>query len=385
MLQVQPIAVQESCNNPKQWTKHTKVLEEPVTRQDVETAVRQAFGPSMKLISYHMRTFSEEKLGFLGSHRKLVVTVQQGNSLERDMHTFFVKSVPYDNEEQTIVIEESRAFYKEAGFYEQIVPELLKSIDDSSWLAQCLASKSDVLIFEDLKSKGFELRSKLLDLASMKSAMSSFAKLHAASILTERRLGKPLDEIFDPELLCECLFLKTSKFYDWIVTGIDVLVAIAQKIGLDPTGIPRICHKIFDIISTSKKYVPAVCDLVQLMYINTRRQFRDEHEIDLLRHYHEVLCETLRSKDSGLELPSLSDLLQEYEEFRIVGIVTTSLYSPLNLAEGKLCADLTKDSDGFAKILRGDRIDLVMSIMQDDPLYSDILKEIVVEMVQKSK
>lgn len=399
---------------------HRQPFKDPITKQDVETVVERALGSQAKVINYHVRTFSDEKLGFLGAHRKLVVTIQNKGIIDKEIHAFFLKSVPYDIEVQASVIEDCGAFYKETNFYKKILPELLKSVKDNSWIAECYLVKTDALVFEDLKSRNFSLREKILDVTSLQSALSALAKLHTSSILAEKRLGRELNELY-PDLFRESLFVRGHAFERWIVNSTKVAVAVAKSLGLDHTNIPKMVDRIFEMAVASKskrnvvchgdvksynlmfddslpmpncilvdfqlvRYVPAMTDVLQLIYLNTMsRAFREENEEELLRHYHEVLCETLRDNDKEIELVSFKEILQEYEEFRLFGLVTTTLYSPINLMEGKLCADLTKDSDGFTNLMFGDRVDMTFKMMHDDPLYRSRITEIITELVQRSK
>lgn len=398
---------------------HRKISSGPISKRDVEVVIERALGPEPKVVNYHVKPYSEEKLGFLGAHYHLSITVKKEDSLDKELKTFFLKCVPHDIESLASTIEDCGAFHKEINFYEKILPELLKSFKDKSWVAECYLVKKDALVFEDLKSRNFSIKGKVLETLILQSGLSGLAKLHASSILAEKRLGKKLNELH-PDLLQESLFVRGKKFEQWIINGTKVAVAVAKSIGLDYSNIPKVIDKIFDLAVASKKrrnvvchgdaksfnlmfddskptpncilvdfqlvrYVPAVTDLLQMLYLNiSSRKFRDENEEDLLRHYHEIFCETLRDNDQEIELPSFKEILQEYEELRLFGLVTAVLYFPILLIDGKLCADLTKDADGFANIMFGDRVDMTLKMMRDNPLYNSQISDIITELVQRS-
>lgn len=388
-------------------------------KEEVEVVVNRALGPSTRIINHHVRIYSTEKLGFLGDYRNLIVTVQRDGNIEKEICTFFLKTVPYDIEEQASLIEECRAFYKETNFYKLIMPELVHGLKDKSWLAECYLVKNDLLIFEDLKFRNFSIKDVHLDLPVLKSGLTALAKLHASTLLAEKRLGKSLGEIYSDQLQ-ECLFVRDSKFNEWVCTSVNVLVAIAKQLKLDHACISKVCDRIFELIKPSKtrrnvichgdcksynllfddsqpipkcvlvdfqlvRYVPAMADVLQMIYLTTRRKFRDENEKLLLKHYHEVFREFVRDHDEEIDVPIFSDILQEYEEMRAVGLITSALYSPLNLMDKTLCADLTKDSDGFAKLVFETQDDFVLDLMEKDTFYKDVLIEIVNEIVQRSK
>lgn len=404
-----------------QKIKHEKI--DPIQNQDVQVLVKRVFEENYKLASYSFGNYSEEKLGFLGAHRQLVVITNDKRvegEKKTKCHSFFVKSIPYEVAEQAVVIEDCKAFFKETNFYKNISPELLKSVVDKFWLAKCHLVKDDALIFEDLRVRHFNLRGQFLNYDCFKSGLLALANLHASSILTEKRLGKTFKELY-PEFLKESLFDKSCKFYDWYRTSVDVVLNVSKYLGLDGKNIVETCDCIFDKVKTSEKwrnvichgdlksfnmmfasninddsspldcvlvdfqllrYCPAMVDLSQMLYLSTRRSFRDEYLSDLLKHYHKSLCMILRKNNRDIELPKLEQILQEFADMKLVGVVTASLYFPIQQLEGKRCAELTKDSNGFTKLLFKDRVDLVLDTMRRDERYNEILTEIITELVE---
>ncbi|KAL7305889.1 hypothetical protein TKK_0001895 [Trichogramma kaykai] len=391
-----------------------------LTKQDVEGVTKKALGTDVKIINYHVKAFSEEKVGFMGYHQFLMVTVFRKNRIEKEIHSFFLKSVPYGVEAQAEVIESCQSFYKEGQFYKFIVPELIKSSTDNTWLVNCFLVKDDVLIFENLKMLNYDTKDKTLDLDSVKSSLSALAKLHCASILAEKRLGKTFLELH-PRAMKECIFTVENKFHEWFRTGVNLAVEIANMTGLDSSSIRQICQRVFEKISASKKWRNVVChgdawsnnimfndarplvdrailvdfqlvrytsamsDVTQCLYLNLRRQTREKVEREMLKFYHDVFSSELSRNDQDFDLPDFQDMLQEFEAMRLVGIVTAMLYSPISYVEGKLCAEITQDSDGFMNLLFRDRIDLVLNIMEKDPEYKSRILEVIEELVERSE
>ena len=130
---------------------------------------------------------------------------------------------------------------------------------------------------------------------------------------------------------------------------------------------------------------PQTIDVAQLLYLNARRGFREEHEQELLKHYHEAFRAVLVENDVEIDCLSFEELLEQYEEARVFGLISSAASSPLNLMEGKMCEELTKDSDSFAKVMFGDHVDVVFNYMQQDSTYRDIISDIALEIVQRSK
>lgn len=95
------------------------------------------------------------------------------------------------------------------------------------------------------------MRDKLLDEEHLTSALVALAKFHAASILAEARCGCPLTELH-PNVFVEQSFLQGGLVNRWFNAGVDVAVAIAEKMGLDAARIPQACDAIYTAIKPSK-------------------------------------------------------------------------------------------------------------------------------------
>lgn len=382
----------------------------PLTQQDVEIIVERSFGPNYKIHNYSVKSYSNENLGFMGAHRNFVVQVSQEGSTVKELNTYFLKSVPYNINGQAKFVEDSKMFYKETSFYNLIMPELMKSSKDKSWAPQCYLVKDDAIVFENLILKNYTLSEKYLNLPCLEGALASLAKLHAASILAEKRLGKTFLELY-PELMDEVLFSADGPFGVWNERGIDAVVAIAKYLGLDYKIVPKVCHLIYDKILPSKtrrnvinhgdawsnnlmfngtkcalvdfqliRYVPAMTDVALLIYHNSKKELRDEHEMDLLRHYHKVMCDTL--KDGGETiLPKFEDIVEEYEETRIIATIKINLYFQINKINGKKQVELMSTTEGFNSLLYEDRVPLVLDLMESDELYRDALSSAVRELI----
>ena len=245
-------------NDDKSNTKRTRPYQDPVNADDVKEIIKRAFGPTVKILNHHVRIFSEEKLGFMGSYRHLVVTIQRPGTTERDLATFFLKAIPHDIEEQALLIQESNAFYKEINFYKRIMPDLMSSVKDKAWIAQCYLIKDDVMAFEDLKTRNFVLKDKHLDAPALKAALTGLAKLHASPILAEKRLGKTFLELY-PELFKESLFVREGRFYDWFRTSVDVIVAVAKQLRVDHECVGKVCDKVYKMVLPSTKWQNVIC------------------------------------------------------------------------------------------------------------------------------
>lgn len=77
-------------------------------------------------------------------------------------------------------------------------------------------SKKNLLLFEDLSTKGYSLRNKLFNKELIVSSLTSIAKLHACSLLAEARLGKSLKELY-PQAFIENAFSETGKLVNGLM------------------------------------------------------------------------------------------------------------------------------------------------------------------------
>lgn len=388
--------------------------ENPLTKQDIEIIVEKSIGHQINILNYYLAPYSDQVLGFLGAHRNLIIEISRDESQTTETFTYFVKSVPYNIERRAKFIEDGKIFEKESRFYNLIMPELLKSSKDKSWAAQCYLVKNDVLVFENLKFKNYALKEKFLDVSSLKAALSSIAKLHGASLLTEKRLGKSFLELY-PESIREIVFTRDGPFAHGIGLGIDTATKIAKNLGLNFKVVAKVCDLIFEKMVPSKtrknvinhgdvwlnnfmfngdecvlvdfqltRYVPAMTDVAQLIYYNARRELREKCEIDLLKYYHEVLCKVLT--DGGeMILPRFEDIVEEYEEMRIIGIITICLYFPMNQVDGKTLAEMSKNPERLDRLMAKDRANVVFELMEENQGYRELIEATITELVEVSE
>lgn len=399
--------------------KSTKSITHALAKTDVETILNRALLPARHIIKYDLKEFPGKSLGFMAAHRNLVVTIHNEIVGEDEQYTFFVKCMPYGIDSQVSLIEDARAFRKETTYYSKIVPELTASVKDNVWGAKCFLVKSDVMVFENLKLKHFKVKEQFLDVRCVKAALLALTKLHSASLLTEKRLGQNLLELY-PDVLTDRLFIRQGRTYDWCLTGVRVAVAAAEHFKLNSTLIPQICEQIYEAILPSKsmingfchgdtwsfnllfdestpvptclmvdyqiiRYAPIMSDVSLLLYLTTRREFRDKFEAELLAFYHESLCEKLKENNYQEPLPTFNQIVHEYEQVRIVGLVTALLYFPIIHLEGEKSSESTKSSDNYTKLQFSDRVSLVLDAMQGDLQYRDKIHEIVEETVQRAE
>lgn len=389
-------------------------ITEIVSKVDVKDLYEQIFFDRPEIIEYSIQPFCDEKLGFLGSHLRLELTGKMKKSQKHRKQSFFMKVIPYQIPSQANFIQESQIFAKEILFFETIVPELNRNYFGEKWGPTCYLIKNDALIFEDLKEKGYRMiPDKIFDKELMIAALTSIAHLHAASIIAEERLKQPFNKIF-PDAFEDKPFDCSVKRLQWFQTAVNFTVFLANKLGLKSENILQACRKSCDGFKPSLKrrnvishgdlwgnnllfnetlpkkcvlvdfqllrYSPLAHDITQLLYLCTTREFRQNHETELLRHYFSVLTRVLNENNKKIQIPTWKEILDGVEEQRLCGIVTAAIFFPTVLMDGKMGAEIFDDPENYDKYVFHDRKDFVFSIMQRDTQYASRIKEVVHEL-----
>ncbi|XP_020708191.1 uncharacterized protein LOC105686686 [Athalia rosae] len=396
-------------------SNNTMVVTHPeiLSFENVQNVVAQSEGPGTKLISFAIQPYSDEKLGFLASHKQLKVKYVNSDSSEEKTKIYFVKAVPHEVPTQAEYVCETKIFIKEVLFFNYIVPELEKSYLGERWSPKCYLAHNEVIVLEDLGSTGFSMREKLFDEESINAALAALARMHAASIGAEARLGKPLNELF-PEAFQETGFQEYGKQFMWYTAGVKVAVAVAEQLGLDPSLIPKTCQEVFEANKPSRslqnvvshadpwsnnfmfkngkpplcyvvdfqlvRYSPPGYDIAMLLYLTASQKLRETRGEAMVRHYYSVLCETLAMYNPPIEPPSFSSILKGMEEQKLGALVTAMIYLPTVLLDGALGAQVMNNPVTYAKYVYTDRRDVVLTNMKHDIMYDTRIKEVVTEL-----
>lgn len=392
--------------------------QEILTVKDVEKVVANAEGPNAKLVSYTILEYSDEKLGFQASHKQLIVNYINTDTSVEETKLYFIKAVPHEVPTQADYVCETKIFIKEVVFFNYIVPELEKFYPGERWGPRCYLAKKDVIVLEELRLSGFSMREKLFDEDSVNAALSALARMHAASLGAEARLGKPLNEVY-PEAFQETGFQEDGKQYMKYTAGVRVAVAVAEQLGLDASQIPIACQEVFEANKPSRslqnvvshadpwsnnfmftegksplcyvidfqlvRYSPPGYDIAMLLYLTASQKLRETRGDAMVRHYYSTLCETLAMYDPPVKPPSFSNILEGMEAQRLGALVTAMIYLPTVLMDGALCASLMNNPVTYAKYVFTDRRDVVLSNMKRDVSYDTRIKEVVTELHEFSQ
>ncbi|KAI4487738.1 hypothetical protein M0802_011884 [Mischocyttarus mexicanus] len=384
-----------------------------LTTEDIQEIVHRVLNQNVEVINYFLRPYSDKKLGFLGSHQKLCITTKHKN--QKKIFFFFAKIIPYDVPDQADYIIENGIFNKEVKFYEEIIPILYENYQGERWSPNCYKVKENYLIFEDLQRKGYTMRNKLFDEELVTTALATIARMHAASLMAEYRLGVPFNKLF-PKTVEEKGFALKGQSKDWFDAGINVGIEITKNLGLDSSLILKVAPKILETIQSSTmksnvfshgdlwannlmfnnetppkcllidfqllRYCPIAHDVSQLLYLCTSRSFRETRKEDMLKHYYKVLCDTLKAHQFSGQYPSWSELLQGIEEQRLGSLITALLYFPTVLMDETLSAQIMNDNNSYTEYVFRDRTNIVLNNMKRDLEYASRITETIEELIE---
>lgn len=160
-----------------------------ITREEAEYLSSLSIFTEVQLIDYQLVPYSEEKIGFLGSHQKLILESRKPGCHVSIKNSYFVKAMPYDVPLQAAYALEKNAFTKEVEFFREIEPLMGQGYKGEPWTPKCFLAKEDSLVLEDMKLLGYTNRPRILNEDNLMSAVACIARFHASSLLAEERLN----------------------------------------------------------------------------------------------------------------------------------------------------------------------------------------------------
>lgn len=388
---------------------------------NAKTIVHRALNKDadVEVVDHHLEPYSKDKVGFLGAHEKLIITVKQKEDDKPIELVFFVKSLPRESNEQLSFVQHHNFFAKEVQFFNYVLPQMLEATalgEVEQWTPNCYLADKDIIVLEDVRIKGYKMpKDRIFDGKLLKSTARTMARLHASSLLVENKLGKSMKELY-PEACTEQIFTKYMREETAIVLE-PFIQAIAEKYGytakhmkenldrayqyfhceerkprvlchgdpwpnncmMDSSEIPKCLLVDYQIL----RYAPCMFDVAQMIYLSTTRETRRELENEAVNTYHNELCDILNRCDPFVDIPSLDHILKEYEEARRSAVLSAIQYFPVILLSKEVQAEYEEDLEALhSKFIFRQSNDCVLELMEKDKEYGSRIRDIVLEFLE---
>ncbi|PSN39141.1 hypothetical protein C0J52_22768 [Blattella germanica] len=307
--------------------------------------------------------------------------VNERNTEIRKTLSLIVKSLPVD-EEMCRMVSEAGTFKREADVYLRTLPAMYKLEQELSgqeakyFTSKCLYSKSDFLVFEDLRDSGYKMadRRKGLDMSHCCVALKHLARFHALSIVLLRKdktAFSNFNEIFYKEERRHIL----EKHFEPCVNSLASIVAKwegYQRFGEKLRKFAEnATNKMLDVIKPSSNFISVlnhgdfwvnnilfrysestglvedakfvdfqiarysspVLDLQYFMNTSPSTDVRSNHMEELLEIYLIELRGMLHSLGCGEIEVTFEELKKEFEERSFFGVITALTLLHLVLAD----------------------------------------------------
>lgn len=165
-------------------------------------------------------------LGFLGEYYRLKIEANVNDT--RQEFRLFVKSLPTRDLKQRKMLVETGIFKKEVTLYEKLLPDMsLLSDNENAWCPKVYLHRDDLLVLEDLSSKGYKLLPphQAFNQTHVETTLKSLASFHCSSIVYEKNIKSISDEF------AKTLFETSVDDISWYHSGLKVKVTFITNFG----------------------------------------------------------------------------------------------------------------------------------------------------------
>lgn len=402
-----------------------------VTREDCYKVLGAHLGSSQyRLKSCREERFSE-KCGFLGDHKKLTLEIERDGNAER--LSFFVKGMPMEPSQRKFV-EDVGLCRKETSFFNGLVRKVKENGIDllDSVIPKCyLALKNELLIFEDLSTRGFDklYMRESYDLNTVSLILRKIAAFHASFLILEERLtttkaGKyriidhykeELSEPFYNDTVISAKGNLSSRRSSGVTVDMFCLNQegfkdfVASSIGRQPEQVKpssryrnTVCHGdlwtnnillkldhqnspvdclLVDL--QTLRYNPPAHDVMAFLYLTTDRSFRALFMSQCLEIYHRALSEFLiQHRVDVADVVSWEDFLGSCREAKEFAVNQSLTHFQNIMMTSEQVKELFADLEFGERHMFEDRSEYVVKLCGDDGEYRDKLGEAVSDLME---
>ncbi|KAL3281704.1 hypothetical protein HHI36_004910 [Cryptolaemus montrouzieri] len=321
---------------------------EDITEEQIKRMLYE-INSNFLMISYVVKPLEEEN-GLIAQHFSLRIFYK----LERKLKELqlFLKTLNKNSPTVYNMSVRMLVFEKEQLFYMRLLPNFEKKGIDISYAPRGYLCENQAVIMEDLSIQGFKLSSKdkFSDLEHCQFCLATLAKFHISSILYEvcvtNSSGKPYNlQEEHPEQLIDVIYYGADEYLaKYVEQSLKGLIGLAEiqfgdtidlnklrdqfnsETSTKSTDMPEMrctilhgdlwsnnfLHKYDDNgkhIETKLidfqliKYGPPALDVLNFIFMNTTKSFRDKHSTYLLTFYFQKFEEFLLNR--GLDVADI--------------------------------------------------------------------------------
>lgn len=399
-----------------------------LTEDDCKVVLKNALQrDDFTLEDYTIEPFSETKEGLIGEH--FLVRIHYNDD---HMKTFFMKIL---NGSSKVLFELAKtlfAYEKEEFFYMTLLKEYQRLGVATVFAPDCYFCKPYLIVLENLCDNGYRGTPKAepLDLIHCKICLKTLARFHAAGIIYEELKSKENGERYSLEkeyskYFEEMVFANddnpASKWLKYSLEAIFELIdhvpetinktvfkeRLRERLGqlfTKQTGSDQVRNTTLhgDLWSNNflfaynrngepikgklidyqiLKYGPPSLDVVQFLYTNTRKAFRNKHFEELLDYYYEQLVEEFKQERlDHNEILSKEEFLYVCEEVKLPAKLQTLADRSITFLSDVTYADALSSDEKLEKFLFDDRSKHIVSSFKEHEKFRDLITEDIVEL-----
>ncbi|XP_055386263.1 uncharacterized protein LOC129615189 [Condylostylus longicornis] len=375
--------------------------------------------------NYEVKQKVGEVVGFMGEYYGLKICYSINNN-ESQTENFFLKVVPVTNPLHKKEIEEKGFFEKEIGIYTKILKELEPYCDEKCF-ANCVYTRPDMMVFEDLTTKNYYnlKKNEMLTMEHFKVTLKSQATLHVSGMIYEYNTGVNIGEKYE-KYLHE---IQVNINNTWYAAGLKGIVAIAkihpkyqnknyqeffqselinyllkaeEKVKIskkyrnvfchrdswdknllfkyDKNGLPIGCTFV-DFQLT--RYIPPAMDVLFFIYMNTNTKERENILEELLLFYFNNLQDKISKNNiSDKNVITWKEFCDSCQEMKLVVLILCAMCFPLTkLPEGWADNMKQNQQDKFSYYMTVNRDEMLLNLMKEHEYYKNVLFEVHEELI----
>ncbi|XP_054725251.1 uncharacterized protein LOC129235441 [Anastrepha obliqua] len=345
--------------------------------------------PSLQLLSMQVQPAMGKGENYGGILTRVKAQYKLSNAQQKLEKSFVVKTSYEEDPISSAIMAPYDIFNREMRIYEEVLPKLnalLREIGDTEQLfatAIHVDYKRQLLIFEDLRERGFVMANRLhgLDMTHVKLILRKLAKMHATSaVLNERQNGcletydrgffNRYTDNYSPYfvgslLACAEFILKNMPERAYYGNKLKALAPYYMEIGKrcfapTPGHVNVLAHGDVWVNNVMFKYDPKTSEPVDVLIIDFQYSFWGSPTLDLhhlfntslqeplrlhkqdilFQYYHSIFTDVLsRLNYSKHPVPTLNLFRQQVEQKRFFAFHSSCVVQPVMINENTDDAD----------------------------------------------